>query len=139
MKQVERSMNNGALNKQTVSATAEEFSDNVPQAFKKLLEENNRLRQLPWPAPYNRTVHKLHLGDARDLSWIADASVHLIVTSPPYWTLKEYNEHPKQLGQIEKYELFLNELERTISNTSSFFVRAESIANPTTLKSSFRC
>jgi DNA modification methylase len=37
----------------------------------------------------------LHLGDARDLSWQASESVHLVVTSPPEWTLKEY-EHPKE-------------------------------------------
>ena len=36
------------------------------------------------------TVHHLHKGDARDLKWIPDNSVHLIVTSPPYWTLKKY-------------------------------------------------
>src|SRR5437660_1299083 len=38
------------------------------------------------------TSHKLIQGDARNLSFIADESVHLIVTSPPYWTLKRYND-----------------------------------------------
>ena len=55
---------------------------------------------------------QLHLGDARDLSWLPDESVHLIVTSPPYWTLKRYNEQLGQLGHIANYEQFLDELDQ---------------------------
>src|SRR4051794_9172951 len=51
---------------------------------------NEHLRTVPWPTPFDRTIHRLHLGDARDLSWLPDNSVHLVVTSPPYWNLKEY-------------------------------------------------
>jgi len=58
------------------------------------------------------TMHRLVNGDARDLSFLDDASVHLAVTSPPYWNLKRYNEHPDQLGHIDDYEAFLGELER---------------------------
>jgi DNA modification methylase len=58
------------------------------------------------------TMHRLVNGDARDLSFLGDASVHLAVTSPPYWNLKRYNEHPDQLGHIDDYEAFLGELER---------------------------
>jgi hypothetical protein len=68
-------------------------NDNSSEALQQLLAENVRLRTEQWPARYCRTTHKLHLGDARELSWIADSSVHLIVTSPPYWNLKDYNEH----------------------------------------------
>ena len=53
---------------------------------------------------------EVKVGDARDLSWILDGSVHLVVTSPPYWNLKRYNECPGQLGHIEEYEVFLDEL-----------------------------
>jgi len=42
--------------------------------------------------------HRLINGDARDLSFLKDESVHLVVTSPPYWNLKRYNENPDQLG-----------------------------------------
>lgn len=55
--------------------------------------------------------HELYLGDARSLSDVEDTSVHLVVTSPPYWTLKEYPENERQLGQIEDYERFLYELD----------------------------
>ena len=57
------------------------------------------------------TRHILHRGDARHLDWIPDKSVHLVVTSPPYWTLKKYNDHPGQLGAIAEYESFMDELE----------------------------
>ena len=58
------------------------------------------------------TVHRLINGDSRDLSFLSDASVHLVVTSPPYWNLKRYNENPDQLGHIQDYEAFLFELEK---------------------------
>lgn len=56
------------------------------------------------------TTHRLVEGDARDLSFLPDESVHLVVTSPPYWTLKRYHEHPGQLGHVEDYDQFLTEL-----------------------------
>ena len=57
-------------------------------------------------------MHRLIQGDARDLSFLEDNSVHLVITSPPYWNLKRYNEHPDQLGHIQDYEAFLTELEK---------------------------
>lgn len=59
-----------------------------------------------------QTAHDLRLGDARDLSAISDESVHLVVTSPPYWTLKEYRKSAGQLGYVEDYEQFLGELDK---------------------------
>jgi site-specific DNA-methyltransferase (adenine-specific) len=50
-------------------------------------------------------------GDARNLSFIRDESCHLALTSPPYWTLKRYNDSPGQLGHVSDYEKFLAELE----------------------------
>ena len=58
------------------------------------------------------TCHRLINGDARDLSFLKDESVHLVVTSPPYWNLKRYNENPDQLGHVQDYEAFLTELEK---------------------------
>ena len=57
-------------------------------------------------------TYALYRGDARSLSAIPDESVHLVVTSPPYWTLKEYNDSPGQMGHIEDYEAFLDELDK---------------------------
>ncbi|MBX3472992.1 MAG: site-specific DNA-methyltransferase [Planctomycetes bacterium] len=58
------------------------------------------------------TTHKLFIGDARHFPYIADESVHLVVTSPPYWTLKRYNDSPAQLGHVKDYEQFLADLNR---------------------------
>jgi len=58
------------------------------------------------------TFHRLVQGDARDLSWLDDQSVHLIVTSPPYWNLKRYPQLDGQLGNLQAYEEFLTELEK---------------------------
>ncbi len=58
------------------------------------------------------TVHRLINGDARDLSFLPDESVHLVLTSPPYWNLKRYNENPNQIGHIDDYETFLFELKK---------------------------
>ncbi len=63
------------------------------------------------------TSHRLILGDARDMSYIPDKSIHLVVTSPPYWKLKRYNDNEKQLGHIEDYELFLDELAKVWKET----------------------
>ncbi|MGH9720346.1 MAG: DNA-methyltransferase [Bryobacteraceae bacterium] len=87
--------------------------DNTPEGLKALLSANAQYRQRPWPEPFNRTTHRLHLGDARDLSWIPDGAVHLVVTSPPYWTLKEYAPgNQDQMGHFVEYEHFLAELDR---------------------------
>jgi DNA modification methylase len=58
------------------------------------------------------TTHQVMRGDARQLSGVADASVDLVVTSPPYWTLKQYAPHADQLGAIDDYEQFLVELDQ---------------------------
>lgn len=58
------------------------------------------------------TSHNLHQGDARQLDWMADESVHLVLTSPPYWTLKEYPQNGSQLGLVADYEGFHDELDK---------------------------
>jgi DNA modification methylase len=64
-----------------------------------------KLEQLP-------THHDLYHRDSRSIDFLAPESVHLIVTSPPYWTLKDYNRGDGQLGYIEDYDKFLDELDR---------------------------
>ena len=57
------------------------------------------------------TRHVLHLGDSTRLEFAAPGSVHLAVTSPPYWTLKRYRDGEGQLGHIENYDEFLELLD----------------------------
>jgi len=59
-----------------------------------------------------KSFHRLIEGDARELSFIPDESIHLVVTSPPYWILKKYRENRSQLGHIEDYEEFIEELSK---------------------------
>jgi DNA modification methylase len=87
-------------------------ADNSTEALQIYRAANARFREVAWPAPYDATRHELWQGDARDLSKIPDESVHLVVTSPPYWTLKEYVGSKGQLGDIEDYEAFLDELDK---------------------------
>ncbi len=61
--------------------------------------------------PHIPTVHYLYHQDAREMA-LAPESVHLVVTSPPYWTLKEYNRTDGQLGYLADYEGFLVELDK---------------------------
>lgn len=59
------------------------------------------------------TRHRVILGDSREMPEIADESVHLVVTSPPYANLKKYApNNPNQLGDIDDYEKFLDELDK---------------------------
>lgn len=57
------------------------------------------------------TCHEVVIGDARGMK-LKPESVHLVVTSPPYWTLKEYRDSPGQLGHVEDYDEFLRELDK---------------------------
>ena len=58
------------------------------------------------------TMHDLYLRDSRGIDFLAPNSIHLVVTSPPYWTLKEYNKSDGQMGDIGDYETFLTQLDR---------------------------
>ncbi len=58
------------------------------------------------------TVHNLYHGDARELTSLPAESVHLVLTSPPYWTLKEYNRSQGQLGYCADYDDFLDQLDK---------------------------
>ena len=55
------------------------------------------------------TKHKIIIGDSRKMSEIDDSSVHLIVTSPPYWQLKDYGSK-NQIGFNDTYEDYINNL-----------------------------
>ncbi|MBW3589857.1 MAG: site-specific DNA-methyltransferase [Actinobacteria bacterium] len=59
------------------------------------------------------TVHRVILGDSRMMPELRDESIQLVVTSPPYANLKQYElGNPNQLGDINDYESFLAELDR---------------------------
>ena len=41
--------------------------------------------------------HRVILADSRTMPELKDCCVHLVVTSPPYWCIKDY-AHPGQIG-----------------------------------------
>lgn len=55
------------------------------------------------------TQHKIIFGDSRRMSLIPDKSVQLIITSPPYWQLKDYG-NDDQIGFNDSYEEYINNL-----------------------------
>ena len=56
-----------------------------------------------------KTIHKIINGDSRQMSELKDCSVHLIITSPPYWQLKDYGTET-QIGFNDSYESYINNL-----------------------------
>ena len=56
-----------------------------------------------------KTTHKIITGDSRQINLIHDDSVHLVITSPPYWQLKDYGTE-NQIGFHESYESYINNL-----------------------------
>jgi DNA modification methylase len=55
------------------------------------------------------TIHKIITGDSRNMTEVLDESAHLIITSPPYWQLKDYG-NKKQIGFNDTYEEYINNL-----------------------------
>lgn len=55
------------------------------------------------------TKHKIIIGDSRCMKEVSDESVHLIITSPPYWQLKDYG-NGYQIGFNDSYEEYINNL-----------------------------
>jgi len=55
------------------------------------------------------THHKIINGDSRQMTELHDNSVHLAITSPPYWQLKDYGTE-NQIGFHDSYENYINNL-----------------------------
>jgi len=84
-----------------------------PQTAIPRIAKDQRLIQLIESAVHQvPTSHSLFHEDARIMRNLESHSVHLVLTSPPYWTLKEYRDSDGQLGHIEDYDQFLRELDK---------------------------
>jgi len=57
----------------------------------------------------DKTSHKIIIGDSRDMKETPNESVHLVITSPPYWQLKDYGTK-NQIGFNDSYEDYINNL-----------------------------
>ena len=86
--------------------------DDPQTAIPRIAKDDRLMRLVEHAAQTVPTSHSLHLGDARKMTCLEAESVHLVLTSPPYWTLKEYRDSEAQLGHIENYDEFLSELDK---------------------------
>lgn len=88
--------------------------DDPQTAIPAIAKDTAAIRRIEESVREIPTRHDLVLGDARTMALTA-SSVHLVLTSPPYWTLKQYRDSEGQLGHIADYELFLSELDKVWS------------------------
>ena len=98
------------------------FAEFVPSALRKIGDLQTAIPRIAKDQPLLDSIRKsveriptrhiLVHGDAREMNRDITGAVHLVVTSPPYWTLKEYRVTSGQLGHISDYEEFLAELDR---------------------------
>ena len=105
-----------------MSVTPIDLAELVPEQFSELEDPQRELPRIARDPKLMREIeaavdevpsrHTLYLHDARQMSMIPPQSVHLVVTSPPYWTLKKYRDSQGQLGQVAAYEEFLGELDQ---------------------------
>jgi DNA modification methylase len=84
---------------------------NLKSAIPELARDTDRMADVESAVQQLPSHHELCHGDSRDMSMIPDESVHLAVTSPPYFNLKDYNIEngggsDGQLGDIDDYEEF---------------------------------
>lgn len=56
-----------------------------------------------------KTKSTIIIGDSRRMSELKDESVELVITSPPYWQLKDYGSND-QIGFNNSYEEYINNL-----------------------------
>lgn len=105
-----------------LSITEEQLQGFLPAELRFL---ENPQTDLPRIAKTSRLIHEVDAAiaqiptkqvvvraDARAMPGLQRESVHLVCTSPPYWTLKDYRDSDGQLGHIEDYDEFLDELDR---------------------------
>jgi DNA modification methylase len=53
---------------------------------------------------------EVHEADSRRLTFIGDATMDLVVTSPPYWNKADYGAQSSNLGNVAGYQRFLDEM-----------------------------
>jgi len=93
-------------------------------AIPELAKDARRLGELDCVIGEIPTLHRSVHGDARELAGLERNSVHLVLTSPPYWTLKQYRDSDGQMGHLKDYDHFLAELTRSGSAVSTYLFQA---------------
>lgn len=85
---------------------------NLQRELPRIAKNRQQIRSIETALGSIPSEHHLYHADARSMEFLGTESVHLILTSPPYWTLKKYHDTEGQLGFVAEYEVFLKELDR---------------------------
>jgi len=85
---------------------------NIQTGIPRIAKDEKLIRLIEQSVQRIPTHHHINLGDARRMEDLKPEGVHLVVTSPPYWTLKQYRNAEGQMGHIEDYDEFLSELDK---------------------------
>jgi modification methylase len=88
------------------------FSTIDQTVIPKLARDNRAIGLIEQALLQIPTKHYLIQGDARSMRLLAPGTVHLVLTSPPYWSLKRYDDADGQLGHVRDYDEFLDQLAR---------------------------
>src|SRR3972149_8205387 len=112
---------NGEMNSPTPAGHSLDLSAFLPfdpsklgdhqKALPAIAKDAKRIAAIEYAISRIPTFHTLYNADARRMEFLKPESVHLVVTSPPYWTLKEYQRTDGQLGFVSDYETFLKALD----------------------------
>jgi modification methylase len=96
--------------------------EDLQTAIPKLAKDPSILKLIRHAIAEIPTRHFLVRNDARKMVAARVGKVHLVLTSPPYWTLKEYRDAPGQMGHISDYGEFLLELNKVWENCFDFLI-----------------
>jgi len=80
--------------------------EELRSAIPELARDEGKMGEIARAVKSVPSHHELYCRDARDMGMIEAESVHLVVTSPPYFDLKEYERREGQLGHVEEYDRF---------------------------------
>ncbi|MFD1634639.1 DNA-methyltransferase [Haloplanus ruber] len=108
----------------------DELRDHIPESCRSLLSmsgtelrseipalarDKGRMNEVEQAVKGLPSEHELYQGDARDLSMLDEESVELVVTSPPYFNIKDYENGTggeDQLGDLSDYEQFNEQIDQ---------------------------
>jgi site-specific DNA-methyltransferase (adenine-specific) len=83
----------------------------VEQSKKYVNVIERECRQLRNGRPRGGEALKVVHGDSRDLSFLSEGSISLVVTSPPYWNKADYGRGRANLGTIARYREFITSVQ----------------------------
>lgn len=90
-------------------------STELRSAIPELARDTGRMNEIEQAVKGLPSEHELYQGDARDLSMLGERSVELVVTSPPYFNIKDYENGTggtDQLGDLADYEEFNEQIDQ---------------------------